>query len=219
MPLAVGGAAGPPDGTEVLAVARPPKQARPFQVADPATSRPRRVVLVASAGALALAVFGGVAAFGIGRIGAGTEAGAETPAAVDTSAPAPSLVIPVETAAKKAPPPPPPTRRTTRAAAAATSAPPPTSTAPPATTQVTEEPPTTAPPETTAPGGDGVAGGGDNSGNGANGDTGAGTGTGTGGADNNAAGGDTEAGDGTTTANVAAGAEPDAPAEDGSQNG
>ena len=111
LPLAVGGAAGPPDGTDVLAVARPPKQARPFQVADPATSRPRRVVLVASAGALALAVLGGVAAFGIGRIGAGTEAGAVTPAAVDTSAPAPSLVIPVETPAKKAPPPPPPTRR------------------------------------------------------------------------------------------------------------
>ncbi len=222
LPLAVGGAvSGPHDGTDVLAVARPPKQARPFQVADPATSRPRRVVLVASAGALALAVLGGVAAFGIGRIGAGTEAGAVTPAAVDTSAPAPSLVIPVETAAKKAPPPPPPTRRTTRAAVAATSAQPPTTTAPPATTQVTEEPPTTAPPETTAPGDDGVAGGADNSGNGANGDTGAGTGgsgTGTGGADNNAAG-DTEVGDGTTTANVAAGVEPDAPAGNGSQNG
>ena len=151
LPLAVGGAAGPPDGTDVLAVARPPKQARPFQVADPATSRPRRVVLVASAGALALAVLGGVAAFGIGRIGAGTEAGAVTPAAVDTSAPAPSLVIPVETPAKKAPPPPPPTRRATRAAAATTSAAPPTTTAPPATTQVTEEPTTSAPPETTAP--------------------------------------------------------------------
>jgi len=221
LPLAVGGAAGPPDGTDVLAVARPPKQARPFQVADPATSRPRRVVLVASAGALALAVLGGVAAFGIGRIGAGTEAGAVTPAAVDTSAPAPSLVIPVETPAKKAPPPPPPTRRATRAAVAATSAPPPTSTAPPATTQVTDEPPTSAAAETTAPADDNGVGAGNDAGNGVNGDTGAGTGpgTGTGGADNNAAGGDTGAGDGTTTANVAAAAESAAPAADGSQNG
>ncbi|HEX5810999.1 MAG TPA: Hsp70 family protein [Pseudonocardia sp.] len=220
LPLAVGRSAGPPDGTDVLAVARPPKQARPFQVADPATSRTRRVVLVASAGALALAVLGGVVAFGIGRIGATSEAGAVTPAAVDTSAPAPSLVIPVETPARKAPPPPPPTRRGNRAAAT-TSAAPPTATATSTPPKATEEPPTTAPPETTAPGDDGVAGGGGNSGNG---DTGAGTGTGgsgsgTGGADNNAAGGDTGAGDGTTTANVAAGVEPDAPAEDGPQNG
>ena len=75
--------AGSPDGTEVLAVARPPKQARPF-VADasrPTTSRPRRIALLASAGALALAVLGGVVAFGIERVGAGTEAGAVTPAA------------------------------------------------------------------------------------------------------------------------------------------
>jgi hypothetical protein len=204
----------------VLAVARPPKQARPFQVADPVTSRPKRVVLVASAGAIALAVLGGVAAFGIGRIGAGTEAGAVTPAAVDTSAPAPSVVIPVETPAKKAPPPPPPTRRATRAGVAATSAPPPTSTAPPATTQVTDEPPTSAPAaETTAPADDNGVGAGDDA---VNGDTGGGTGgsgSGTGGAANNAAGGETGAGDGTTTANVAAGVEPDEPAGDGSQNG
>jgi len=219
LPLAVGGPAGPPDGTDVLAVARPPKQARPFQVADPVASRPKRVVLVASAGALALAVLGGVAAFGIGRIGAGTEAGAVTPAAVDTSAPAPSVVIPVETPAKKAPPPPPPTRRATRAGVAATSAPPPTSTAPPATTQVTEEPPTSAPAETTVPADDNGVGAGDDA---VNGDTGGGTGgsgSGTGGAANNAAGGETGAGDGTTTANVAAGVEPDEPAGDGSQNG
>ena len=97
------GGAASPTGTDVLAVARPPKQARPFQVAPPPTSRSRRVALVASAGVLALAVLGGVAAFGIGRIGASTEAGAETPAAVDTSAPAPSLVVPVQTPARKAP--------------------------------------------------------------------------------------------------------------------
>ena len=175
LPLAVGGAAGSPDGTDVLAVARPPKQARPFQVAGPATSRPRRVVLVASAGALALAVLGGVAAFGIGRIGAGTEAGAVTPAAVDTSAPATSLVIPVETPARKAPPPPPPTRRATRAAAPPSAAPP-TTTAPPATTPVAEEPTTSAPAqETTVPGDDDGVGTGNDAGNGANGDTGAGT--------------------------------------------
>ncbi|MBL8925729.1 MAG: Hsp70 family protein [Pseudonocardia sp.] len=215
-PLVVGGAAGPPDGTEVLAVARPPKQARPFEAADPVTSRPRRFVLVASAGAIALAVLGGVAAFGIGRIGAGTEAGAVTPAAVDTSAPAPSVVVPVETpAATTAPPPPPPTRRTGRAAVAATTTPPPTSTAPPATTQATDEPTTSAPAETTAPGDDAV------NGDTGNGDTGNGTGagTGTGGAGDNAARGDTGAGDGTTTANVAAGVEPDEPAGDGSRNG
>ncbi len=109
LPLAAGGAAGSPDGTEVLAVARPPKQARPF-LADtppPTTSRPRRVALFASAGALALAVLGGAVAFGIERIGAGTEAGAVTPAGssvTDTSAPPPSVtMVPVETPAPKAP--------------------------------------------------------------------------------------------------------------------
>ena len=216
LPLAVGKGAASPAGTEVLAVARPPKQARPFQVAPPPTSRSRRVALVASAGVLALAVLGGVAAFGIGRIGASTEAGAETPTVVDTSAPAPPpLVVPVQTPARKAaPPPPPPTRRGNRAAATTSAAP--TTTAASTPPKVTEEPTTTAP-VTTDPADDGGAAGG-GTGNGANGDSGAGTGNGGGGADNNAAG-DTEVGDGTTTANVAAGVEPDAPAGNGSQNG
>ena len=121
LPLVAGGAPGSPDGTDVLAVARPPKQARPF-LADtppPTTSRPRRIALFASAGALALAVLGGAVAFGIERIGAGPEAGAVTPAGssvTDTSAPPPSVTtVLVETPAPKAPPPPPP-RRGTRAA-------------------------------------------------------------------------------------------------------
>ena len=92
LPLAA--AAGSPDGTEVLAVARPPKQARPFVATQATTSRPRRIAVLASAGAVALAVLGGVVAFGIERVGAGTEAGAVTPAAVDTSAPAPTVVVP-----------------------------------------------------------------------------------------------------------------------------
>ena len=93
-------------GTTVLPVARPPKQARPFTAgASAASSRPRRIALVASAGALALAVLGGVVAFGVGRIGAGSEAGAVTPGpvvdagVVGSSAAAP----PVPTAAPAAP--------------------------------------------------------------------------------------------------------------------
>src|SRR4051794_16707522 len=53
LPLAA--AAGSPDGTEVLAVARPPKQARPFVATQATTSRPRRIAVLASAGAVALA--------------------------------------------------------------------------------------------------------------------------------------------------------------------
>jgi molecular chaperone DnaK len=186
LPLAA--AAGSPDGTEVLAVARPPKQARPFVATQATTSRPRRIAVLASAGAVALAVLGGVVAFGIERVGAGSEAGAVTPAAVDTSAPTPTVVVvPAETTAPKpAPPPPPPTRRGTRAAPT-TSAPPPATTVPPATTKASAPPTETAPPPTTEP----------ENGNG-NGDDDAGAGDGSGGA---------EAGDGAGGEDNAAGAE------------
>jgi molecular chaperone DnaK len=186
LPLAA--AAGSPDGTEVLAVARPPKQARPFVATQATTSRPRRIAVLASAGAVALAVLGGVVAFGIERVGAGSEAGAVTPAAVDTSAPEPTVVVvPAETTAPKpAPPPPPPTRRGTRAAPT-TSAPPPATTVPPATTKASAPPTETAPPPTTEP----------ENGNG-NGDDDAGAGDGSGGA---------EAGDGAGGEDNAAGAE------------
>jgi molecular chaperone DnaK len=196
LPLAA--AAGSPDGTEVLAVARPPKQARPFVATQPTSSRPRRIAVLASAGAVALAVLGGVVAFGIERVGAGTEAGAVTPAAVDTSAPAPTVVVvPAETTVPKPPPPPPPTRRGTRAAPT-TSAPPPVTTAPPATTKASAPPTETTPPlQTTEP---------ENGGGGGNGDDGAGAGDGSGGA---------ETGDGAGREDNAVGAEGAAAAPDG----
>jgi molecular chaperone DnaK len=196
LPLAAG--VGSTDGTEVLAVARPPKQARPFVATQAATSRPRRIAVLASAGAVALAVLGGVVAFGIERVGAGSEAGAVTPAAVDTSAPAPTVVVPAQTTVPKpAPPPPPPTRRGTRAAPT-TSVPPPATTAPPATTKASAPPTETAPPPTTEPENGGGGGG--------NGDDDAGAGDGNGGA---------EAGDGAGGEDNAAGAEDAAAAPDG----
>jgi molecular chaperone DnaK len=182
-------------GTSVLPVARPPKQARPFN-AVPASSPSRtgRIALVGSAAALALAVLGGVVAFGIGRIGAGQEAGAVTPASVvSTGAPVPSAAIPVvptvQTPAAGRPAAPPPARRSRQAPP-----PPPATSVPPVTTA----PPTAAPDpgqgETTAPppktdepadgggndqtgNGDGGVGGNESGGNG-NDDAAAGQGTG-----------------------------------------
>ena len=55
------------------------RRARSWRTHPPTTSRPRRIALFASAGALALAVLGGVVAFGIERIGAGAEAGRRDP--------------------------------------------------------------------------------------------------------------------------------------------
>ena len=216
LPLVAGRAPGSPDGTEVLAVARPPKQARPF-LADtpPTTSRPRRIALFASAGALTLAALGGVVAFGIERIGAGAEAGAVTPAGssvTDTSASPPSVTtVLVETPAPKAPPPPPPPRRGNRAAPTTTNAPPRVTTAPPTAPEVTEEPAETAPPEETAPpqndGGGGAGGGaGDDQGAGAGEEAGAASAAGT---------GDEQ---GAAEANVAAPADSDGPDAEGTQD-
>jgi molecular chaperone DnaK len=142
-----------PGGTTVLPVARPPKQARPFVGVAAESTRPRRVALVASAAALALAVLGGVVAFGVSRIGAGTEAGAGTPApVVDTGPPPGSVAVPPDPPAAREPAPagaPPATRRgrsatpptTTTAPPRATTASPPAQDAPGGTPPVTAAPP------------------------------------------------------------------------------
>ncbi len=206
-PLAVGDDTAPPAGTEVLAVARPPKQARPFLADTPpaTTSRPRRIALFASAGALALAVLGGAVAFGIERIGTGPEAGAVTPAGssvTNTSAPPPAVApAPVQAPAPQVPPPPPPARRGTRAVPT-TTVPPRVTTAPTTAPKVTGEPQQTAPPEETVPPQDGGGGAGA-------GDDVQGAGTG-GGTDEESA-----AGPGAGEANVAA----SAPAAEGVQDG
>ena len=159
IPLAVGRAPVAADGTEVLGVARPSKQARPFLSAPPpTTSRPRRIALFASAGVLSLAVLGGAVAFGVERIGKGAEAGAVTPAGasvVDTSAPLPptTTVAVVPEPIREAEEPPPPPRRETRVVPPPprTTTPPPVTSAPPSAPEVTEEPEQSAPPDETAP--------------------------------------------------------------------
>ena len=196
-------AAAPPDagGTSVLPLARPPKQARPF-VAEEEPSRGRRVVLLASAGALALAVLGGVVAFGAGRIGAGTEAGAVTPV-VGTVTSAPTLPPPPPAVAPQPAPrtAAPPSRRA-RPAPPATSSP--AATRPPATgaSPTTSAPTSTTRPEPTEPaqGGDG----GDAAGNG--GGTGGGNGGGNGGGGNGGGGGGGGGGDRADEGGSAAGA-------------
>ena len=105
LPLAA--AAGSPDGTEVLAVARPPKQARPFLATHRRrTSRPRRIALFASAGALALAVLGGAVAFGIERVGCRPRGGCRDAGGSSDGhlgAPPSVTMVPVETPAPKPP--------------------------------------------------------------------------------------------------------------------
>jgi actin-like ATPase involved in cell morphogenesis len=178
-------------GTAVLPVARPPKQARPFvaDVAEP-TGRRGRVVLVASAAALALAVLGGVAAYGFERLGAGTEAGAVTPTTtVDTGAPESTAELPdapAQVRTPAAPPPSPPGRRGRPVApVSTTTARPPAGTTAPPVKIPDEQQETGAPEPTGVPGGGGTAGGDSDAGNGdaGNGDAG------NGGAGNGGAGG------------------------------
>jgi actin-like ATPase involved in cell morphogenesis len=150
-------------GTAVLPVERPSKQARPFSAVAAESNRPRRIALVASAAALAVAVLGGVVAFGVNRIGAGTEADAGTPApVVNAVPPEASATIRTSTVVQDAPAPkvPPAAPRRARPAPAApppatTTAPPPGTTAPPPTQDAPDEAPEdTAPPaETGDPGG------------------------------------------------------------------
>jgi actin-like ATPase involved in cell morphogenesis len=216
------GAGGTGGGTEVLPVARPPKQARPFTTGSGAApSRPRRVVLLASAAALLLAVLGGVVAFGAGRLGAGTEAGAQTPVpVVDAGVPGsvtgpptgPGVAPPAPGAASEGPARPgsPPTPRRARQASPPAPTPPapgppaPTSSAPPAGRAPTgsappDEPAGSAPAEP-APGdgvgdGAGAGGAGDDGGGNGGGDAGAGSGRGAGaGTDGGARGGGAGAG-------------------------
>jgi actin-like ATPase involved in cell morphogenesis len=188
-PPAAGGADGAGGGTEVLAVARPPKQARPFTAGSGgAPSRPRRIALLASAAALGLALLGGVVAFGAGRLGAGTEAGAQTPVPVvdagvpasvagSATAPPPGSSAAPGAPARVGPPPPSPRARQAPPPAPTTSAPPagraPTGSAPP------DEPAESTPAPPPAPTGGGAGDGGAD--DGGAGDGGAGDGEGNGG--------------------------------------